>query len=193
MSQDSTTGDSSLPITWQTRIPMLSSKVIIRQLFFVLFASSACFLIFMLLLELIDGQLTLVSAGQFFLMTLAILFGLFILAVISILVVYQNRYEVQFTVNETGVRSTTIGRTKRRNALINTLLLFSGKPGPVGAGLMAASRQSELVRWENIDNFIVNPDTHEIQLRKGKSVLMLVPCNPDNYEAVLERVEDTLS
>ena len=192
MPQAHPTDDPSLPITWQIRIPMLSSRVIIRQLFFVLFASSACLLVFLLLLELIDGQLSLASAGKFILITQAILFGLFFLGIIAILLIYHNRYDLQFTVDEIGVRSTTIGKTKRRNAVINTLLLFSGKPGPAGAGLMAASRQSELVRWDKIDDFIADPGKGEIQLRKGKQVLMLVYCTPEIYPRVRQVIEDTL-
>jgi hypothetical protein len=189
MAQDCTIDNPSLPITWQTRLPMLSSSLILRQLFLVLSVPSVCLLAFLLLLELIDGQLTLASAGKYMLVTLAILFGLFFLGIIAILTLYNNRYDLQFTVDDSGVRSTTVGKTKRKNALINTLLLFSGKPGPAGAGLIAASRQSELVRWENIDNFFAVPNKLEIQLRQGKRVLMLVHCIPETYPRVKEAIE----
>ena len=121
---------------------MLSSAVIIRQFFMVLFASSACVLAFLLLLELIDCQLTLASAGKFVLITLAILFGLLFLGIIAIVLIYHNRYDLQFTVDKNGVRSTTFGKTKGKNALINMLLALSGKPSAAGSGLLAASRQT---------------------------------------------------
>ena len=189
MTEESTPKNPLLPITWQTRVPMLSSTVILRQLFLVLMVPSACLLVFLLLLELIDGQLTLASAGRFVLITLAILIGLFFLGIIAIVLIYNNRYDLQFTVDDSGVRSTTVGKTKRKNALINTLLLFSGKPGPAGAGLIAASRQSELVRWENIDDYFAVPNKLEIQLRQGKRVIMLVHCTPETYPRVKEAIE----
>jgi len=102
---------------------------------------------------------------------------------------YQNRYDVQFTVDESGVRSTTVGKTKRKNAVINTLLALSGKPGAAGSGLLAASRQSELVKWEKIDNIIAVPNKLEIQLRQGKRVLMLVHCTAETYPRVKEAID----
>jgi len=193
MSTEKHIGETNHPaITWQAAIPMLGSTVIIKQFFIVLAASTSCFLVFMLLLELFDGQLTLTSAGNYLLLSLAILVGLFVLGIIGILVIYGNQYEVQFTVNKTGVRSTTIGKTKRKNAVVNTLLALSGKPGPAGTGVLAASRQSELVKWESVDHVITKPASLEIQLCRGKHVRMLIRCTPDNYESILRLIQDSI-
>ncbi len=189
MTEEKSPHPPELPITWQTRVPMLSSTVILRQFFLVLLIPSGCLLVFLLLLELIDGTLTLASAGTFALISLAILGGLLLLSIIAIVVIYHNRYDIQFTVDETGIRSTTVGKTKRKNAVINTLLVLSGKPGAAGSGLLAASRQSELVRWENIDHYTAVPNKLEIQLRQGKRVLMLVHCTPETYPRVKEAIE----
>lgn len=192
MMEESTQKLPLLPITWQTRVPLLSSSLILRQLFLVLLVPSVCLLVFLLLLELIDGQLTMASAGTFVLITLAILGGLFLLSIIAIVVIYNNRYDLQFTVDERGVRSTTVGKTKRKNALVNSLLALSGKPSAAGAGLIAASRQTEWVKWDQIDNYIARPNKLEIQLRQGKRVLMLVHCTAVTYPRVKEAIEKAL-
>ncbi len=193
MTEEPTNTPLRQPITWQTKVPLLASTVILRQLFLVLLVPSACLLVFLLLLELIDGQLTLASTGTFVLITLAILGGLFLLSIIAIVLIYNNRYDLQFTVDENGIRSTTIGKTKHKNAIINTLLAFSGKPSAVGAGVLAASRQSELVKWKSVTEYKANMDQLTIQLYRGKHTLMHVQCTAKNYPDVLQWVRQSIN
>ena len=179
-------------MTWQASIPMLSSSLIIKQLFVVFFVSSSCVLIFLLVLELVDGQLTLASAGKYLLVITLIMIGLFLLSVLSILIIYGNQYEVEYIVNEIGIKSTTVGKTKRKNTLINTLLVLSGKPGPAGSGLLADSRQSELITWKRVNYYNANPTKQEIHLYHGKQALMLVRCTSENYTDVLQWIHQSI-
>lgn len=192
MSQPCNIDNDRSSITWQASLPLLSSYVIIKQLFMVFFLSTACVFIFLVFLELIEGQLTLVSTGRYLVVLSLILVGLLLLSIISMLAFYGNRYEVQFTVNHIGVQSTTVGKTKRKNTLINTLLALSGKPGPAGSGLLAASRQSELIQWKRIDHYNADPKKQEIHLYHGKQALMLVRCTSENYPDVLQWIHQSV-
>ena len=76
MTQQLSDSNDRIPMTWQASIPLLSSSLIIKQLFAVFFVSSSCVLVFLLVLELVDGQLTLASAGKYLLVLSIILIGL---------------------------------------------------------------------------------------------------------------------
>jgi hypothetical protein len=172
----------SYPIQWQTTMPMLTSTIL-SSLLFVLLVPTVCLWVFLLGLELIDGQLTLASGVRLSLIALGLFLGLFLLGIIGILVLFSNRYDLEFTLKESGVRSSVTGKTRRVNAWVNTLLALSGKPSFAGAGLMAASRQNEVIPWEKIDHFTARPEIGEIALQKGQRTLVLLHCPPDIYPA----------
>jgi len=172
-------------------MPMLTSTILM-SLFFVLLVPTACLLVFLLALALIDGQLTFASGVSFFLIALGLFLGLLLLGILSMLVFFGNRYQLEFTLTESGVRSRVTGKTRRLNAWINTLLALSGKPGFAGAGLMAASRQNEFVPWDKFDHFTTRPEKQEIALRKGARTLMLLHSPPEIYPEVHHVVESKL-
>lgn len=172
-------------ITWQASLRLLTNAVIIRQLIFVLAVSVLCVLVFVLSLDAFEGQLSLESAWRYFLIALLILGGLSFFAALVMLVFYGNQYDYCFSMDEVGVKAETVGGTRRKNAVINFLLLLSGRPGPAGAGLLAASRQSELVKWKDVDRLEFNTEKKEIVLRRGKRALMLVQCTAENFDQVL--------
>jgi hypothetical protein len=181
-----------LAFTWQASLRLLTNVVVIRQLFFVLALSVLFVLVFALSLEAFEGHLTPQAAWKYLLITLLILGGLSFLAALVMLVIYGNKYDYQFTVDEVGVKAETVGGTRRKNVIINWLLLLSGRPGPAGAGLLAASRQSELVKWKDMDRLEVHVDKQEIVLRRGKRALMLVQCSAENFDQVLRLMQQAL-
>lgn len=181
------------PIKWQAAIPLLSTSLILKQLSVVFLIPTACLLVFLLGLAWIEGQLTLTLAGNYILVLTLILFGLLLLSMIGMAIVYGNQYQVEYAVNQTGIISSTVGKTKRKNAIINTLLALSGKPGFAGAGVLAASRQSELVKWKSVTDYKANLEKSTIQLNRGKHTLMLVQCTPENYSAVLQWVRQSIT
>ncbi len=180
-------------ITWNAEIPLLTSTVIIRQLAFVLAVSSLCVLVFVLMVDAFEGNLTLAGVLRTILITLLVFGGLSLLAVVIMLFFYGNRYENRFIMDEIGVTAETIAGTRKKNAIVNLLLLLSGKPGPAGAGLIAASRQSEQVKWEKVNSLTTDPNKLEIVLRRGGRALMLIRCTPENYPRVLKMAQEALA
>ncbi len=180
------------PIIWNAELKLLSHSVVTRQLFMVLAVSTLFLLSFILILEAIEGNLTFNSALRYFLISLGIMCVLSLLSVFVMLVVYGNRYEYQYVMDDKGVKSETVGGTRKKNNIINFLSLFTGKPTAAGAGLISASRQSELVKWEKVDSFTSNAKNLEILLRRKRRTIMLMRCTSDNYQSVLHLIEERI-
>ncbi len=162
------------------------------SLLFVLLVPTICLLMFLLALELIDGQLTIATTTTFILIALGLFLGLFLLGILSVLVIFGNRYHLEFTLTESGVRSRVTGITRRLNTWINTLLVLSGKPGFAGIGMIASSRQNEFIPWDKLDHFLARPEKREIALRKGHRTLALLHCPTEYYPEVHRVVESKL-
>ncbi|MBN1537369.1 MAG: zinc ribbon domain-containing protein [Anaerolineales bacterium] len=191
---DTTTSfESPEKITWKANLPLLTNKVVVRQLLFVLGLSMLCVLLFMLTLDIFEGNFTLAGAGRYLLISVIILGGLALLAALVMQFLYGNKYEYKYTVDENGVKAETTGATQKKNFIVNLLLVFSGRPGPAGAGLLAQSRQSELVKWDKVDTYTTNPDNLEIVLYRRKRAVMVIQCKPENYQTVRQRVEQALA
>ncbi len=180
------------PIMWNAEIKLLSNSVVIRQLFMALAVSNLFVLSLILILDAIEGNLTFHGALRYFLISLGIMGFLSLLGVLAMVVVYGNRYEYKYVINDKGVKSETVGGTRKKNNIINFLCLLSGKPTAAGAGMIAASRQSELVKWEKVDNYTSNAKKFEIMLRRKGRTIMLICCTPDNYQSVLRLVEERI-
>ena len=181
------------PITWNAELSLLANSVIIKQLLMVLVVSSLFVFFFLIILEAFEGTLTINSALRYLLISVGIMGVLSLLAILIMLVYYGNRYEYKFVVDDVGVKSETVGGTRKKNNIINLLSLFTGKPGPAGAGMIAASRQSEFVSWKKVDNIDVNPEKLEVVLRRKGRAIMLLKCMPGNFQKIVNRANDALS
>ncbi len=180
-------------LTWEAGISMTGSSVLLRQLALVL--GLGALVVFLLLtgLRAVDGDLTLARVGSYALISLGIFVGLMLLSAVAILLFYGNRYQQRYTLTDEGVQAVTTGGTRKRNQVVNLLLVLSGRPTAMGAGLLAHSRQSEMVRWTRVDNITTDQSRHTIALRKGQRAIMLVQCTPENYEMVLSRANQAVS
>ena len=180
-------------LTWEAGISMTGSSVLLRQLALVL--GLGALVVFLLLtgLRAVDGDLTLARVGNYALITLGIFAGLLLLSAVVILLFYGNRYQQRYTLTKAGVQAVTTEGTRKRNRIVNLLLVLSGRPSAMGAGLLAHSRQSETVRWARVDNITTNQSKHSIVLRKGQRAVMLIQCTPENYETVLARINQAVS
>ncbi len=180
-------------LTWEASLSMAGSSVLIRQLALVL--GLGALVVFGLLtgLRAADGDLTLARVGSYALIALGIFVGLMLLSTMVILLFYGNRYQQRYILTEEGVQAVATGGTRKRNQIVNLLLVLSGRPSAMGAGLLAHSRQSETVRWSKVDSYIANQLTKQITLRKGRRAVMLIQCTPENYEMVLYRINQAVS
>ncbi len=145
--------------------------------------------LFMIILTAAEGDLDATTFWSFSRIVLLILGGLLLLAFFVMAVLYR-RYEYRFTLDEQGVSASTIGGTRKKNAVINALLVLSGRPSAMGAGMLAGSRQDQRVRWKDANAFRVDTRRRQIALRRGRRTLMLIQCTQENLEIVRQVVEE---
>lgn len=185
-------GMPSEKLTWEAAVPLMRSTVVLRQLAIVLVASCALVAGFVLFLQAIGGDLTWESAWRLVRIFLLILGGLALLAALVMLVLYGNRYEYRYTIDEQGITAATTGATSKKNTIVNVLLALSGRPSAAGAGVLAQSRQGERIRWQDVNDLTTDAGRREIVLRRRKRAVMLVQCTAENYESVLGRIRQAL-
>jgi hypothetical protein len=180
-------------MTWSVDLPLLTSSIVVKQMLFVLIASSLFVLVFMLIVEAFSGDLTFEGFFNYLLFTLIILGILTFLAVIVMLIFYRNRYEYQFTLDETGVTAETKGGSRKKNAILNFLLIISHKPVLADSGLIAASRLKEKITWKKVDSIQSDEKKLEVILRCRGRAIMLIRCTPENYSEVIRRVNEAVN
>lgn len=111
-----------------------------------------------------------------------------LLSALVVWAVYRHGYEVSFAADGEGIRMQTRPGTRRTNRIINTALfwlsLFSGKPGGMGAALLAETSQSGAFAWEDVARVIPVPAKKILILKSSWRTLVKLYCTPENYDAV---------
>jgi hypothetical protein len=111
--------------------------------------------------------------------------------VIASLIFYQNRFHTHFTIDHKGVVLVS-GRKERGINRIGTLFgiiaLFSGRPGVLGANLLATSQETSGIRWHDVYKITVHPRLRAISLHDSWHVAQRLYCTPNNFDGVVERV-----
>jgi hypothetical protein len=95
---------------------------------------------------------------------------------------YANRIRVRFTMSAKGVLYETLERKDvRANRLLILFGLLTGKPGAAGTGLIAASRETELIPWRDVKKAKMHPAHGVISLMSRWRVLTRLYCPPERY------------
>ena len=127
------------------------------------------------------------------LIMLAIAAGFGVMGLMIMLLLFRGSYPVRYTLSGKGIRMQTLSRAARRsNRLAIALGMLSGKPGLLGAGLVAQSRETETLRWGGAFRLETRPSRQLIMLKGAWRTLMKVQCRPDNYEQVLARIREEM-
>jgi len=173
-------------LEWVDSLPFWRNRVVIQQLVLV-FVIPLAFLFAILAIAdwpldgeelLFDGKIVLITAAIF----------LFLL-VIGIAILFAGGYEMEYRLNEKGIGGRPHGRTAKKNAIVNFLLMLSGRPTAMGAGMAAQARQVEYVAWKDVERVETDPQRRLITLKKGRRPLMVVACDDAHYEAVLQEAQ----
>ncbi|MDP2989699.1 MAG: zinc-ribbon domain-containing protein [Kiritimatiellota bacterium] len=176
-----------LPLQWEAKLHLIRNAVVLKQLAFAFgIPVILIFILFLVLAWPIDLQ----ALQQAFTIVLIVAGILLTLGLIAVGLVYGGGYKYQYWLDEQGIKARPFGRTAKINTIANFLLIFSGRPGRAGIGILAQSRQVEYVAWKNVDGVTAQPDQKTITLRKGKRTLMVVACDDTHYEAVLQLAQE---
>ena len=110
------------------------------------------------------------------------------LAILAMGLIYGGKYRFRYRLDDRGITADPSGTTAWKNRIVNLLLVLSGRPSAMGAGLLAQSCQHQEVAWSQVDRVVPEEASRTIVLRRGRRVAMLGACRPDNYDQVLGEI-----
>ena len=168
---------------WACRVPIFRHPVILTQLGI---AVGIPFGIVAIIIWLTSGK------SIYLLYALGLIAALFLLTWLFILALYGGKYDVEFILNNDGVRCRTGSKQARKNRIVNALPvglgLFSGRLTTAGAGVLAQSRQDVFLKWARITKVKYRPGSQTILLRGGWTENVAIFCTEENYAAVEQMV-----
>jgi len=170
------------PLLIDTRITLFGNRLILKQLGLAFGLPVLLLATLLIALDWPPDPEALRGIGTALLIVVGVLVGLLL---IGVGLVYGGRYEYHYRLDTKGIEGQTSGRTKRTNRVVNTLLMLSGRPGPMGAGMLAAGRQREGVTWEDVDQVVPHAKDHWIDLRENGHRQMAVFCPKERFDEML--------
>jgi len=175
---------------FDVRIALFGNALILRQLALAFGIPIILLVIFMAILEWpLDGDDALMLLKLF-----AIVGGIILcLLLIAIGVVYGGHYGYHYVIDNRGVTGCPLKRIRKINRIVSLLLIFSGKPGPMGAGMLAASRERESVTWKRVVSVKGDPKERTVSLMGKRRRLMVLMGDDAQYEDILRCVESGLA
>ncbi len=175
-------------LTWQTEMPLLTSRFFLYDFAKVILITGGIF--YLILLIIFAASSGLEHIGQMTAVIALILGGMaFLFAMIS-LVFFTNRWPMAYALSSRGLvweSKSTRGRRANRVAMLVGVL--AGKPGVVGAGLLAASEEKGWLSWQTIRRVKAYPEQRVLSIRNSWRVVIRLYCNPDNFDIALQTAE----
>ncbi len=177
---------SSHQLTWVANRPILRDPIVVRQLALVFAIPLVVLFIVLGIIQWpwdadtwrILGGVMLITGGVFLALML-----------MGIAVVAVGGYRVMYRLDDEGIGGLPHGRTAIKNAVVNGLLILSGRPSAMGAGLLAQSNQAEYTAWRDVDRIETDPRRRTLTLYRGRRPVMMVACDDAHYDAVLEAAQ----
>lgn len=166
-------------LEWKISVPLFKNTVILSQLGL---AIGIPFGLLAVILGIESGE------SVYTLYALGVICALLFLTWLILMVVYGGKYEVEFVLDDKGAHCRTQAGQRKKNRIINTLVvvlgLLSGKPAAAGAGMLADTRQTVFLRWNRVTRVKYKPRSYTILLRGGWTENIALFCTQDGYHAV---------
>ena len=184
---ESTPKRSGQVLAWECYVPLINHPVIVGGLAKVL--AVAGLLLFALVGGVIGAQEGIDAVVSLAAMLLLVLGGLFVFLLLIMLLVFGNRMQMAFALDDRGILVEVIdGRTKSANRLAALVGAAAGNPGVAGVGLMAMKDEKRSALWSSIAAASYDPKRRTITLRNRWRTVLHVFCTAENYEAVAARI-----
>ena len=169
-------------IQWEIEVPIFRHPIILKQL---AMAIGLPFGLIAVLLGITTRGEILTIYGFY---ALVLVFSLFFLTYVLIMVVYGGKYAAEFMIDHIGIHNSTQKKQAKHNRIINRLTivlgLISGRFSAAGAGFLAQTRQSVLIRWTNIRRAKYRPKSRTILINGSFAEKTAVFCTQENYSQV---------
>jgi len=185
------TAAASAPLVWTADIKLFSAAML-RQWTVAILATGLIMALLLGTIAASDGDWE--AVPSFLLIAAGAAAGLWLLGLVIMAVLFRGRMRVRYTLSDEGLLQETVDSVAKganRAALVAGVL--TGKPGLAGSGLIGRSRESESVSWSGAFKAVPQPARRMIALRNSWRTLMFVQCTPENYDAVLARVNAAIA
>ena len=119
-------------------------------------------------------------------------FGFFILlmSVLTLGVIFGNRWPLEFLVGEHGVVMNNISEKAHTIHRLSWILaILTGRPLMAGPGLIAQSREVVGIAWDEVRTVRKYPELGVIYIKGGFLDNVRLYCTPTNFAEVAQRVE----
>ncbi len=183
---------------WAYDFSLYRNPTILKLLWKILIFIVLGMFLFMMLLEMIEGNL------QDRLLDLVIVFGallvgLLLLASIAYLtyaVIMGGKYSVLFEMDDAGVNHIQLRQQFEKSRILSFLSAMagaaSGRPGAVAPGLLAATKQSTYSRFSQVRALQADRRHAVIKLRTRDLVHNQVYARPEDFDAVLTFIQSRI-
>jgi hypothetical protein len=169
-----------LHLTWETRIRLLANPSIWNSMLLALGIPSVLLGLFLAFLAKRPEFILLVPLGA-----LSILFGIFFL--VAVVIDLFGGFKVTFFLTTLGVRSVAGKGAKAASTVAVLAGALAGKPGVVGAGILAESEQNVFIPWSAITKIKIKAWRRYILIKRewGCKPIALY-CTSENFAQVLD-------
>ncbi len=179
-------------LEWEVGVPILTNRHLLSALLKAIVGGALGCTLLVSFPMAIKGEwdAVLPLLGMFTLVCTAIL----ALALLVSALVFRNRMQTRFRIDEHGVEITLVDQTARRGsraAMIAGLVL--GSPRTAASGMLAISQEQQRLDWTGAFAARFEPQTRSIAFRGGWRTLMRVYCLPENYAAAAAKVEAAMA
>lgn len=110
------------------------------------------------------------------------------LLIFAMVVVMGNNVTYEYTITDQGVTQVMGEKERRRNKVVLGLSILAGSVRSTGAALMASSRETIQITWDDVKKVVTNDNRKTIQLKNKWITIMLIYCTPQNYIQVIENI-----
>lgn len=169
-------------IIWTMRVPIFSNSTIMKQLGLAIGIPFGLLILFLFMAKAIYA--------------LAVIGVLFLFTYLFILVVWGGKYDVGYKLTNEGIHHFTLKGQAKKNLIANSatavLGLLSAKPAVAGAGVLAQSRQSIVIKWNSVTKVKFKPKNKTVMIRAGFTENIALFCTPQNYSTVESFIQSRL-
>ncbi len=174
-------------LTWEKDIPLLGNPAVIKQMLQMLLFTGLLMAGLPSFVFLLTGEPE--AIPSILVISLLSMVGFGILIFLIILIFFNNRFRVRYTIDEKGVLWETIDKRAR---LLNTMATVAGasaqNPSVAGAGLTGMSRNKDFTPWGIVARVEYHPAHYTINLRNSWRTVMTVVCHSEEYQQVADYI-----
>jgi hypothetical protein len=177
-------------LEWSIQISIFKNPVILKQLGIAIGIPFGLLLIFISIVSKPEDRIYTWYA-------IGVILLLFLLTYLFIMLVYKGKYSVSYFLDDQGIRTITQSDMAKKNKIVNGLTIglgvLAGKPAVAGAGMLANSKQSIHLKWDQIQKVKYKYQQKIILLRGNPMENIGVFCTPENYLHVEAFIKNKLT